>query len=554
MIPELGLGLLALAGLALGVRAQLRLREARSQLDQALEAQAAQRRQLHELSATSTRRDAEERELRAYLARGTAERSALSEELAMATAQALAQREEAEALRSSLASSEAERQRLIGALDAQSRELETARADRRTLSESRRSLTETLQQLEQEKATLTQALARGQRTYTQLEAERARLAHEVEQLHEAASAHREDGARIEALEQALAEAQAELERLREAPPETANRAALQQIQALERRLREGAEQLEVLRARAELAEAQLAEQQGEGAELAMVRERDALRGRVRALEDSLRRVATTRAALRALGVPAAAPDAEPFSVERRERSEALLRDTYLAAGAAAASVLDRRGVAWARCGNAPVLERLAASATLLRRAEVEPALGRPAQLMSELFGAYGRHLVRLGPTDFALALTGSRECPALPLRLAALQLVGADPLPVDGAEPPEVLDLHPERSDNLGAWAARRGALAAAVFTDGEPAATDSLFAGACAPLVEATLALHRRADRDGFAAGFALLWRGEDDVCLAARVQDGAVIFAKFNAPPAPRVLDDMLGTLRWLDAARAS
>ena len=265
---------------------------------------------------------------------------------------------------------------------------------------------------------------------------------------------------------------------------------------------------------------------------------------------------TTRAALRAVGLPLTPRDDQLFSAERREGTESALREVYTNAQAAAAVICDRRGVSWARFGNALIVERLVATAAQAARHPATEALGRPVQLVSELFGVYGRHLIHLPGPDLWMGVTGSRECPALGLRLARLQLIGVPTLTTPPPSEAPELALDPDRSDRLGAWAARRGALAAAIFGEGDPASTDSPFAGACAPLVPEVLTAFRRVQRDGFAAGFTLLWRGEDDLCLVARVIDEGqtVTFARFSAPPSPRALDDLSATVRWLTPPMAA
>ena len=185
------------------------------------------------------------------------------------------------------------------------------------------------------------------------------------------------------------------------------------------------------------------------------------------------------------------------------------------------------------------------------------ALGQPPRLFSELFGVYGRHRVTLANSGLSLAVTGSRECPALALRLAALKLTGAltEAAPAE-EDAPAPIPLDPERSERLDAWAVRRGAVGVASFGHGDPAGTDSAFAAACMPLVKTVQDLFNRASRDGFGQGFAVLWRGETDETLAARVLDdgSSVVFARFPSPPSPRVLDDLAATLRWAAAPLAA
>lgn len=358
------------------------------------------------------------------------------------------------------------------------------------------------------------------------------------------------GQQLQTLQGRLEQAERELSRLRLDREGGASRAIFVRMQELDQRAEELQRRLDVWARRAQDAEAELARREAETHDDAVLAERDELRGRVGALEDSLRRVSTTRAALRALGLPITPRDDQLFSPERREATEAALRDLYTGAQAAAAVICDRRGVAWARFGNALIVERLMATAAQVAQHPATEALGRPVQVVSELFGVYGRHLIHLPGPDLWLGVTASRECPALGLRLARLQLIGVPTLTtIPPGDAPE-LALDPGRSDRLGAWAARRGALAAAVFGDGDPASTDSPFAGACAPLVPEVLTAFRRVQRDGFAAGFTLLWRGEDDLCLVARVIDEGetVAFARFSAPPSPRALDDLSATVRWL------
>ena len=354
----------------------------------------------------------------------------------------------------------------------------------------------------------------------------------------------------------LDQAERELSRLRLDREGGASRAIFSRMQELDQRAEELQRHLDVWARRAQDAEAELARRESETYDERVLAERDELRARVGALEDSQRRVATTRAALRAVGLPVTPRDDQLFSAERREATESALRDLYTNAQAAAAVICDRRGVSWARFGNAGIVERLVATAAQAARHPATDALGRPVQLVSELFGVYGRHLVHLPGPDLWLGVTASRECPALGLCLARLQLIGVPTLTAPTPHDTPELALDPDRSDRLGAWAARRGALAAAIFGDGDPASTDSPFAGACAPLVPEVLASFRRVQRDGFAAGFTLLWRGEDDLCLVARVIDEGqtVTFARFSAPPSPRALDDLSATVRWLSPPLAT
>jgi hypothetical protein len=354
----------------------------------------------------------------------------------------------------------------------------------------------------------------------------------------------------------LEQAERELSRLRVDREGGASRAIFVRMQELDQRAEELQRRLDVWARRAQDAEAELSRRESEAHDASLIVERDELRARVGALEDSQRRVATTRAALRALGLPVTPRDDQLFSPERREATESALREVYTGAQAAAAVICDRRGVSWARFGNPLIVERLVATAAQAARHPATEALGRPVQLVSELFGVYGRHLIHLPGPDLWLGVTGSRECPTLGLRLARLQLIGVPTLPTTPPHDAAELALDPDRSDRLGAWAARRGALAAAIFGDGDPASTDSPFAGDCAPLVPEVLTAFRRVQRDGFAAGFTLLWRGEDDLCLVARVIDEGqtVAFARFTAPPSPRALDDLSATVRWLSPPMAA
>lgn len=361
---------------------------------------------------------------------------------------------------------------------------------------------------------------------------------------------------LQATQARLEQAERELSRLRVDREGGASRAIFVRMQELDQRAEELQRRLDVWARRAQDAEAELARRESETHDDRLVAERDELRARVGALEDSQRRVATTRAALRALGLPVTPRDDQLFAPERREATESALREVYTNAQAAAAVICDRRGVSWARFGNALIVERLVATAAQAAQHPATEALGRPVQLVSELFGVYGRHLIHLPGPDLWMGVTGSRECPALGLRLARLQLIGVPTLTTPPPSEAPELALDPDRSDRLGAWAARRGALAAAIFGDGDPASTDSPFAGACAPLVPEVLAAFRRVQRDGFAAGFTLLWRGEDDLCLVARVIDEGqtVTFARFSAPPSPRALDDLSATVRWLSPPMAA
>ena len=354
----------------------------------------------------------------------------------------------------------------------------------------------------------------------------------------------------------LDHAERELSRLRLDREGGASRAIFVRMQELDQRAEELQRRLDVWARRAQDAEAELARRESETHDASVLAERDELRARVGALEDSQRRLASTRAALRAVGLPLTPRDDQLFSAERREGTESALREVYTNAQAAAAVICDRRGVSWARFGNALIVERLVATAAQAARHPATEALGRPVQLVSELFGVYGRHLIHLPGPELWLGVTSSRECPALGLRLARLQLIGVPTLTSPPPDDTPELALDPDRSDRLGAWAARRGALAAAIFGEGDPASTDSPFAGACAPLVPEVLTAFRRVQRDGFAAGFTLLWRGEDDLCLVARVIDEGqtVTFARFSAPPSPRALDDLSATVRWLTPPMAA
>lgn len=425
------------------------------------------------------------------------------------------------------AESQSERQRLEqhleavqGERDGARRELELAWADR--------------QQLRRE---LDQAAAERQRLAAALE--EARLAElEREELRTERGAL---ASRVEAAEAALARARQDAGR-------SPSREFFARMEELDQRARTLQAELDTYARRAQSAEAELARRDAEPAERGASAEREALRQKVEVLEESLRRLARARASLRVLGLPGAPRDGNLFAPERRNTTEAVLRDTYLAAQASAASLIDARGVSWGRCGNLPMIERLGATAAILSRAPVAPALGQTAHLVSEAYGVYGRHFIALHGPGLWLGVSASRECPALALRLAALQLVGsADPRP---PEPVAALtELDPAFSDRLDAWVTRRGAQAAALFGPGQPAATDSAFAAACAPLVAVVRALHLRAARDHFAAGFQVIWRGEDDTCLVARLVEEAeaVAFARFGSPPSPRTLDDLVATVRW-------
>ncbi len=395
------------------------------------------------------------------------------------------------------------------------------------------------------------ALRRG---LQEASAERDRLAQTQEEEANARQTLAAQTEELTALKSRLQAADAELSRLRQELGRGASRALIARATELERRLEEQGHELERWRGKAVELEAERARREpAPGADL--VSERDALRARVEALEEEGRQDRARRAALAVLGLPLAPRDAWPLSPERRAGTEATLRDTYIAASAAAALLAGPDGGQWARCGNPLVVERLAGSLTLLACADASLALGRTPQILSELYGVYGRHFVHLPGSGLALGLTGSRECPTLALRLAALRLSGSALPPAVEARPPE-LPLDPARSAVLDAWAARRGASAVALFGGGEPAGTDSGFAGASAPLVGVVQNLFIRAIRDGFAQGFSVLWRAEDDECLCARVLDDgvSVVFARFPSPPAPRVLDDLAAALRWAPAPLAA
>lgn len=431
-------------------------------------------------------------------------------------------------------------------------ERETALAEEREAARAR--LAEAQAELGRRTRELEVALQERQRQTAALEAaleERRRLAREVEEARlselELTTLREERAAQSARLEAA----EATVTRLRQEAGRSPSREYFARMQELDQRVTTLQEELKRAQHRAQEAEAELSRREASPEDLAVVSERNALRERLEAQEEVLRRLARTRSALRVLGVPPAPRDGNLFAAERRNATEAVVRDTYLGAQAAGAALVDARGVAWARCGNLPVVERLGASAAILSRAPASPALGQPVSLVSESYGVYGRHLVALpgaGTFGLWLGVTASRECPALALRLGALQLVGSGgtlpPVP-----PAALAELDPASSDRLDAWALRRGALAVALFAEGPPAATDSAFAAACAPLVGVVRALHLRAARDGFSSGFQVIWRGEDDVSLAARVveeRDG-VVFARFPTPPAARTLDDLVATVRW-------
>lgn len=440
--------------------------------------------------------------------------------------------------------------------EGQRRAIEQSEAD---LSEAREALTRREAQLEHARAVSLEVAReheaaleklRGQalglrRTLAAVGAERDRLAQRASEQEEEVAAANAVQAERAALQGRLQAAESELARLRGETARTPTRAWIQRLGELERSVEAANNERAQWERRAEDAERAL-ESLGS---TSMSAEREALLTRVQRLEETAARSARARAAVASLGLPELPRDARILSGERRGHTEAVLRETYIATQSAAGAILDRRGAPWARCGNAGVLERLSASSVLLRAAPIHAALGQPARLCSELYGVYGRHLVTLPGTDLALAMTGSRECPALPLRLAALRLVGPSEPARAEAEAQAPLALDPERSERLDAWAVRRGATGVAAFGHGDPAGTDSGFAAACALAVPAVQNLFRRALRDGFAQGFAVLWRAETDETLAARVLDDgiSVVFARFSSPPAPRVLDDLVATLRW-------
>lgn len=386
----------------------------------------------------------------------------------------------------------------------------------------------------------------ARRTLAAVSAERDRLAEDLGAAQGVVASAEAVAQEREALASRLTAAEAELARVHADTSRAPTRAWIARLSELERAseaLRGEAERwqvraLDAERALGELGTAQAATQ------------RDALRERLQRAEGALAQSATQRRALVALGLPELPRDAAILSGERRGRTEAILRETYIATQSAAGAILDERGATWARCGNPAVIERLAATVSLAARAPVATALGQAPRLFSELFGVYGRHRVTLANSGLSLAVTGSRECPALALRLAALKLTGASVAePAAEGEAPPPLALDPQRSERLDAWAVRRGAVGVAAFGHGDPAGTDSAFAGACLPLVKTVQGLFNRASRDGFGQGFAAIWRGESDETLVARVlDDGAtVVFARFPSPPSPRVLDDLAATLRW-------
>lgn len=461
------------------------------------------------------------------------------------------------AQRGALAAAEAELgRRLVAAEAERRREVEALSVELQRARDSLSALTLRHQDAEarlvgldaqaQRVGALSAALARAEAELTAL----------TDRAQDAEASAAEQAQLAQTLQGRLDQTERELSRLRLDREGGASRAIFVRMQELDQRAEELQRRLDVWARRAQDAEAELARREGETHEASVFAERDELRARVGALEDSLRRVASTRAALRAVGLPITPRDDQLFSPERREATESALRDLYTGAQAAAAVICDARGVSWARFGNPLIVERLVATAAQAARHPATEALGRPVQVVSELFGVYGRHLIQLPGPDLWLGVTASRECPALGLRLARLQLIGVPSLPTSPPGDTPELALDPARSDRLGAWAARRGALAAAVFGDGDPASTDSPFAGACAPLVADVLSAFRRVQRDGFAAGFTLLWRGEDDLCLVARVIDDGhtVAFARFSAPPSPRALDDLSATVRWLSPPMAA
>lgn len=386
-------------------------------------------------------------------------------------------------------------------------------------------------------------------------AERDALTRSLEETRQAQAQVEPRAADLAALRAKLELAEGEVARLRREDGRGNSRAVVSRMAELERRSEALERELELWRGRARAGEQELARRAGEAQDGEAARERQALQARVSALEEEARGVALARASLAVLGVPSAPRDADIFALERRTPTEAVLRDTYIAAAAAAALLADPRGAAWGRCGNAAVLERLAATVSLLSSADATAALGRPVQIISELYGVYGRHLITLPGSPCSLALTGSRETPALALRLAALRLAGVSETHIEAVSAP-TLPLEPALSGRLDSWAARRGAQAVAVFGPGEPAGTDSVFAGAAMPLVKTVQDLFNRALRDGFAQGFSVIWRAADDECLCARVLDDgiSVAFARFSAPPAARVLDDLAATLRWAPSPLAA
>lgn len=354
-----------------------------------------------------------------------------------------------------------------------------------------------------------------------------------------------------ALQDRLTAAEGELARLRAEASRAPSQVWSQRQGELERQIAVARADLAVAVGRAEAAEASAA-RAGDVDQARVRAERDA---RVAALEREVVAGRRSWQAAAALGAPELPSDAQIFARGRRVATEAVLRETYIAAQAAAGGIFDARGGVWAWCGNPSVLERLAATAALVASAQVAAALGREPRLFSELYGVYGRHLITLPGADLRLGVTGSRECPALALRLAALRLTG---LPAPEAAPPTApapIPLDPSRSERLDAWAFRRGAQGVACFGAEGAAGTDSGFAAACAPLVSVVQNLFNRALRDGFAHGFTASWRGEGDETLVARpLEDGVgVVFARFASPPAPRVLDDLVASLRWAPAALA-
>lgn len=343
-------------------------------------------------------------------------------------------------------------------------------------------------------------------------------------------------ARLEASERAIVH-------LREAGRD-GPRALRTRLEDAERRARDLADQLEAASRRAQAAER---------FRTAGPADVEALQARITALEGALRHGARLRTRLRALGVPEPAKDAAMFTTGRRPGTDAAVREAYLAAAATAAGLFGADGLPRVAYGAAAGVERLGATVALLADADADAALGGPARLVTEQFGVYGRHLVTLPGADVTLALTSSRETPGLILRLAALRLAGdAAPARRDRPVGPDVT-VDPGVSEHLAGWCARRGATAAAVIGP-VPGATDLAFAAACAPLAATVRRLHARARRDGFAHGFGLAWRAEDDATLTARpLDDGRVVFARFAAPPAARVLDDLTASLAWARPALA-
>ncbi len=485
-------------------------------------------------------------EARRNLAKFAASQAALED--ARQSARALLEHQDA-TFHVTLEQREASFREILATRDAEAKAtLDAARADLEALVASRDALQTSLDRSRAQIAGLRRGLM-------EVGAERDGLAAALEEARKTQTASGAHEAELSAMRAQLETAESELARLRREAGRGASRAFFSRMSELERRAEDLTGEVTRLTARAEAAERELAQRAGDPADRAVLQERDALRAQVERLEEEARRLTRSRAALRVLGLPAPARDRALFGLERRATTESVLRDAYIAASAAAALIVDVRGATWGRCGNALVVERLAATATLLAGADVRAALGQPPQLVSELYGVYGRHLVALPDLGLWLGLTGSREVPALPLRLAALRLAGI-PSEVAPAASSASLPLDPALSTRLDSWAARRGALAVAVFGSGEPAGTDSAFVGAAQPLAVTVQNLFNRALRDGFAQGFSVIWRAEDDECLCARVLDDgiSVAFARFRAPPPARVLDDLAATLRWGSAPLAA